>query len=80
MQAKSVEHRRLILNAVFDKKPYKTIQEIYGVHPNTITKLVRQSQALLPSQQEVAAATRELGIREEVTSVGTLLTRVAGLQ
>jgi len=80
MQAKSVEHRRLILSAVFDKKPYKTIQEIYGVHPNTITKLVRQSRALLPSQEEITAATRELDIREEVTSIGTLLTSVASLQ
>lgn len=75
MQAKSVEHRKLILNAVFDKKSYKKIQEIYGVHPNTTTKLVRQSRALLPSDDEVDAATRQLGVKEALTSI-TALTKL----
>ena len=64
MQAKSQEHRRLILEAVQKRTPYTEICKTYGVNKNTITKIKRQSQALQGSDVEITAATNSLNLSD----------------
>lgn len=80
MQAKSFEHRALVMRAIDEGRTPQQIQGRLNVHPNTVRKYHKQSLAMLPSEGEVDVCCMLLNIPRNAVDFRETRIRISSAQ